>query len=180
MTGNSLIEMKKLFFDRPGMIKHKDRATTRFLVKAGAFVRRSARSAIRKSKKSSAPGQPPRDKTKRLKGSILFGLDTVRGRPSVLIGPTKLDSKNKNVRAVRNPISEILEKGGEVEVHEEQHRDGTWHQIRERRMPLFLSANMQTRWRRVTVQARPYMLPALRSNQAKFPGLWRGQFKKGK
>jgi hypothetical protein len=172
----SLIEMKQLFFDRPGMTKNMDRAKLRFLSKAGAYVRRSARSSIRQSKKTSEPGRPPKGKTKRLKDSIFFGLD----KKSVVIGPIKLESKNRNVRTFGPPVSEILERGGEVEVHEIQGRDGTWSQIRERSVPLSLSPDRATRWRKVKVAARPFMVPALRANQSKFPGLLKGQFKKGR
>jgi len=179
MTGKSLIEMKKLFFDRKTMIKSMDRAHMRFLAKAGAFVRRSARSSIKQSKKTSEPGKPPKGKTKRLKGSILFGVDQSGRKPSVVIGPVKLESENKVIRSLGPPISEILERGGQIEIHEQQRSDGTWVQMRQRQEPMGLSGKTQQRWRRVTVQQRPYMLPALRENQGKFPGLWRGQFKKG-
>jgi len=169
----SLVEIKKIFFDRPGLNKTMSRARLQFLSKAGAFVRRSARSSIRQSKKTSEPGQPPKGKTKRLKESIFFGLE----KNSVVIGPVKLESANKHVRTLGPPVSEVLERGGEIEVHEYQDRSGSWVQIRgssERR----LIGSRPTRWRKVKVSARPFMVPALRANQSKFPGLWRGLFKK--
>lgn len=47
------------FFDRKAVLAAVDKATLRVLSKFGAFVRRRAKSSIRKRKKASPPGQPP-------------------------------------------------------------------------------------------------------------------------
>jgi hypothetical protein len=63
-----------------------DKSERKLLSKAGAFVRRSARSSIRKRKRASAPGKPPSSHTGEYKRSILFGYD--KANRSVVIGPS--------------------------------------------------------------------------------------------
>lgn len=74
------------FFDTKEVIEALDKAEARQLSKAGAFVRRRARSSIRKRKGISKPGKPPTNQTGRYKSSILFGYD--RNASSVVIGPS--------------------------------------------------------------------------------------------
>lgn len=55
------------------------------LMKFGAYVRHTARRSIRKSKKSSPPGKPPRGHTGQLKKMIMFAYDPML--QGVWIGP---------------------------------------------------------------------------------------------
>ena len=57
------------------------------LRRAGAYVRKSARNAVFKSKRASEKGTPPHTRRGLLKRSILFGVD--KSRMSVVIGPAK-------------------------------------------------------------------------------------------
>jgi len=50
---------KQMFFDTKAVMRATDKATRRVLSKFGAFVRRSARSSIRKRKRTSAPASRP-------------------------------------------------------------------------------------------------------------------------
>lgn len=179
MTQKKLIEVKKLSFNRARMVRTMGQAKTEFHHRAGAMVRNKARSLIRQGLGTSQPGEPPRGKTKRLKSSILFDVDESSRKPSVLIGPKILESHSPSIRSVDGPASKILEHGGKVEVREERISGGKWQRVGLRRPPMSLSAGAVTRWRRVTVKRRPYMLPALRATESRFPGLWRGIFKKG-
>lgn len=97
-------EFKQLFFDRQAVISKVDAATRRVLSKFGAFVRRSAKSSIRKRKKAAPPGQPPSSHTGLLKKFIFFGYDAAR--QSVVIGPTRLNQKG------RGEAPPLLEYGG--------------------------------------------------------------------
>lgn len=99
-------EIKKLFFDRQAVISKVDAATRRVLSKFGAFVRRSAKSSIRKRKKPAPPGQPPSSHTGLLKKFIFFGYDA--DRRSVVIGPTRLNQKG------RGEAPPLLEYGGKA------------------------------------------------------------------
>jgi len=55
------------------------------LMRFGAYVRQTARRSIRKSKKSSQPGKPPKAHTGHLKKMIMFAYDPFR--QGVWIGP---------------------------------------------------------------------------------------------
>ncbi|GIW81494.1 MAG: hypothetical protein KatS3mg105_3301 [Gemmatales bacterium] len=113
---------KSLFFDRKKVIDAVDRATRRNLSKFGAFVRRRARSSIRKRKRGvSSPGNPPFSHTGLLKNFIFFAYQP--DRRSVIIGPAKLNK--------RGDIPHILEFGGNQTVF--NRRDNT-------RMRVFIQA----------------------------------------
>ena len=99
-------EIKRMFFDRQAVISKVDAATRRVLSKFGAFVRRSAKSSIRKRKKAAPPGQPPSSHTGLLKKFIFFGYDA--DRRSVVIGPTRLNQKG------RGEAPPLLEYGGKA------------------------------------------------------------------
>ena len=86
-------DIKRMFFDRQAVISKVDAATRRVLSRFGAFVRRSAKSSIRKRKKAAPPGQPPSSHTGLLKKFIFFGYDA--DRRSVVIGPTRLNQKGR-------------------------------------------------------------------------------------
>jgi hypothetical protein len=99
-------EIKRMFFDRQAVISKVDAATRRVLSRFGAFVRRSAKSSIRKRKKPAPPGQPPSSHTGLLKKFIFFGYDAAR--QSVVIGPTRLNQKG------RGEAPPLLEYGGKA------------------------------------------------------------------
>lgn len=97
-------EVTQLFFDKPAVRSKVDAATRRVLSKFGAFVRRSARSSIRKRKKASQPGQPPSSHAGLLKRFIFFGYDP--RQESVVIGPVQL------TQGSRGEAPSLLEYGG--------------------------------------------------------------------
>jgi len=99
-------DIKRMFFDRQAVISKVDAATRRVLSRFGAFVRRSAKSSIRKRKKAAPPGQPPSSHTGLLKKFIFFGYDA--DRRSVVIGPTRLNQKG------RGEAPPLLEYGGKT------------------------------------------------------------------
>ena len=99
-------DIKRMFFDRQAVISKVDAATRRVLSRFGAFVRRSAKSSIRKRKKAAPPGQPPSSHTGLLKKFIFFGYDAAR--QSVVIGPTRLNQKG------RGEAPPLLEYGGKA------------------------------------------------------------------
>ena len=97
-------EVKQLFFDSPKVVRAVDRTTRRVLSKFGAFVRRTARSSIRKRKRTSEPGSPPSSHTGLLKRFIFFGYDAQKR--SVVIGPERLTQRG------RGEAPHLLEYGG--------------------------------------------------------------------
>ena len=104
MIGMRINEAKSLFFDRQAVSSAVSRAERRVLSKFGAFVRRGARSSIRKRKSISKPGSPPSSHTGLLRDFIFFVYETQRSR--VVIGPVQLN------RGTDAPA--ILEYGGQV------------------------------------------------------------------
>jgi len=97
-------EMTQLFFDSKKVRRSVDRTTRRVLSKFGAFVRRTARSSIRKRKKASPPGSPPSSHIGLLKKFIWFGYEPAKR--SVVIGPARLS------QAGRGEAPSLLEYGG--------------------------------------------------------------------
>ena len=104
MIGMKLNQAKGLFFDQPAVINAVDRAERRVLSRFGAFVRRGARSSIRKRKATSQPGSPPSSHVGLLKRNIFFVYEPQRS--NVVIGPILL---NKGTDAPA-----LLEHGGSV------------------------------------------------------------------
>jgi hypothetical protein len=101
-----MIRMKPgiLFFDSKAVARKVDTATRRVLSRFGAFVRRTARSSIRKRKRTSQPGSPPSSHTGLLKKFIFFGYEPAR--KSVVIGPVRLSQNG------RGEAPHLLEYGG--------------------------------------------------------------------
>ena len=98
------MKFKRMFFTSKAVLSATDRATRRVLSRFGAYVRRAAKSSIRKRKAISAPGKPPSSHTGLLKRFILFGYDPTRR--SVVIGPLRLTRGN------RCDAPRALEEGG--------------------------------------------------------------------
>ena len=139
---------KDSFFDRQAVIDAVGRANAKNLSKAGAYVRRAARSSLRRRKQVSAPGSPPSVHTDHpfatLK-NIWFGLD--RRRATAVVGPVRLNGSTM-FGSSRSTVPELHEFGGSAEIVKRKKR------------------------KRVVYVPRPFMGPALRKELPKLPGLW--------
>lgn len=144
---------KDSFFDRQAVIDAVGRANAKNLSKAGAYVRRAARSSLRRRKKSSAPGNPPSIHTDHpfatLK-NIWFGFD--RQRESVVVGPVRLNRSSLD-GSNRSTVPELQELGGSAFIIKRKKR------------------------KRIQYAARPFMGPALQKELPKLPGLWANSVK---
>lgn len=100
------MRIKDMFFDRHVVIAAVDNAKRKVLSKAGAFIRTTARTSIRKRKGTAPPGKPPYSHEGSLRKLILFGYD--RASDSVVVGP---------VGFARSTAPRALEHGGETVVH---------------------------------------------------------------
>lgn len=138
------LRIKNLFFDRTIVLRAVDKAKREALSKAGAFIRQTARTSIRKRKGTSQPGRPPYSHTGLLRRWILFGYD--RSNDSVVVGP---------VGFKRSKAPNVLEFGGVTD------RPRSWRRKRS------LS-------RKLRVRARPFMGPALEKERDKLPAMWAG------
>lgn len=137
-------EIKQLFFDTPKVVRAVDKTTRRVLSKFGAFVRRTARSSIRKRKRTSEPGSPPSSHTGLLKRFIFFGYDAQKR--SVVIGPERLTQRG------RGEAPHLLEYGGKTTLKRRGKARGR---------------------KRTTYKARPYMGPAFEKEQPKLAAMRR-------
>ena len=102
MIGVSIKQAKGLFFDQAKVGRAMSKAERRVLSKFGAYIRRTAKSSIRKRKRVSQVGSPPSSHTGLLKKFIFFLYEPERR--SVIIGPVLL---GKGTDAPR-----LLEHGG--------------------------------------------------------------------
>lgn len=145
------------FYDRRPVQSAQSRAKLRVGSRFGAFVRRSARSSIRRRLDSSRPGSPPTNVTGLLRRLIFFSYD--RDIDGPVIGPT---------RAGRSQFgrtgAEVLEFGGPAQVTRFR-RDGWTDQG---------SPRYQRVTTRFNVAARPFMLPALQRESKRLPSMWTG------
>jgi hypothetical protein len=116
----ALFRVKSMFFDARPVLDAADRAARKVLSRFGAFVRRRAKSSIKKAPKKaktalkrglllsgegqfiSGPGQPPVGHVGTLRDAILFSYDP--GNKSVVIGPVPFQGSGRGARA--------LEEGG--------------------------------------------------------------------
>lgn len=162
-----LKQAKSAFFDRDSVKKKLDMGMRRVLSRAGAFVRRRAKSSIRKRKKASPPGSPPSSHTGVLKDFIFFAYDDAN--KSVVIGPTKTNQKNAFGRGGKT-VPGVLETGGIVGMHEHLVESGKYKgqwirsDLRYRRAgPLRSMVGRDRRIRNAMYEPRPYMGPAGRS-----------------
>ncbi len=148
MFGLKLNEAKSMFFDSRKVLSSTDKTKRRILSKFGAYVRRTARSSIRKRKKVSPPGKPPTNRTGFLKRFIYFGYDTAH--QSVVIGPVRLNSKVGDA-------PQALELGGKSTV--------------------VSGLKKKRKKKTISIAARPFIRPAMEKELPKLPQMWRGSIK---
>jgi hypothetical protein len=164
------MQMTEFFFDRQAVIDRLRAANRKALSKAGAFIRRRARSSLRRRKNPSPPGSPPSvhtsDRVATLK-NILFVYEP--NSQSLVVGPVKL-----NQRAVLGPeltdatVPQIQEFGASVKVREVQ-RGGKW-----RSGVRHVRSGEAVRTRIVKYAPRPFMGPALEAEKDNIPEAWAG------
>jgi hypothetical protein len=168
------------FFDRRKVISALEKGKRAALSKAGAFVMRRARSSIRVRRKPSKPGSPPSHHSE--KGSL--SLKTIwfyydDRRDSVVVGPIKF---NQKISAVQPSLTlpSLMEYGGTATISEYRWVvDATgwnskWRRINMRRKPRTDNPRLrlETRNRKATYPARPFMAPALAAEAPNFPDLF--------
>lgn len=141
----------KVQSNRRAMLSAAQRASARVLRRFGAYVRTTASRSIRKKKRESQPGEPPRSVLGTLKRFTLFDYDPAE--QSVVIGAALLPGKKD--------AAEVLEHGGRTT------RTITRWRGRARK--------------RETVAAkyepRPFVRPALEKRLPELPQLWKDAFK---
>lgn len=123
----------------------------RALIRQAAFIRKVAKSSIRKpkgTKTQSDPGNPPYSHTGLLRQHIYFDADRVAG--AVLVGPAKLN----NVRQFQAPPPQVLEEGGVIKGQ------------------FVRSSSPSARRYETRIAPRPYMRPAFEKSQKRLKDFW--------
>lgn len=167
-------DMRHAFFDRQAVKRAVDKSARRPLNRIGGMVRMTARRSIRPARRkklaeynryqlseyrwrqriglkprklyqASDPGDPPRSRTGVLRRNIYYAYDSYR--QSVVVGPARLS----RVRHLDNS-PEILEKGGVATIK---------------------CGPKRRTVKRVRIERRPYMKPALTKNLPKINGMLR-------
>ena len=77
----------RIEFDSNAVRNAVKKSSPKPLSRAGAYIRKSARNAVSRSKNSSSPGSPPHTRRGLLKRSIRFGVE--RQRMTVVVGPAE-------------------------------------------------------------------------------------------
>lgn len=144
MIGLRIDNIKGLFFDSKKVQAATSKAERRVLSRFGAYVRRGARSSIRRRKKTSRPGRPPSSHTGLLKRFIFFAYEPEHR--SVVIGPIRLGRKTGEALPA-------LEQGG--------------------RSRVVSGRGDRRRVRVVAIRPRPFMGPAFEREKPKLPAIWR-------
>jgi len=147
------MKVTALFFDRPKVQRAVDRERRRALSKAGAFIRQRAKTSMRRRRGSSAPGSPPHAHEGSLRRLLFFAYDP--GADSVVVGP---------VGFRRSDAPNTLEFGGATTVTRRRTREGGRRVVESRR---------------VRIEARPYMGPALRKELPNLPKAWASSVRGG-
>lgn len=164
----------RAFFDSAAVMSRVAPAKRKVLSKGGAYIRQTARGSIRKGKKPSRPGQPPRNQSGILKRFLFFAYDFAA--ESVTVGPAKTNQVflSDDGKPVSGTVPGILEAGGAITVIESRNPwTGKWNRADLRYKTGKGQGGWERRTRRVPVEARPFMAPALAKNQSKLAAMWR-------
>ena len=190
----------RMYFDRNAVVNAVGLAAANALCKAGAYIRQSAKSSIRKRKRASRPGEAPSSHVGTLRNRIQFAYDPPTR--SVVIGPTPIGpvgvvpptleyggtvSKRRNIRRKKRML------GGAGEIRIDGPACRTTKKNREGKSVTY--ARLQTAGQvdranrlneelygpeflaAVQIAPRPYMGPALKKEMPKLPTLWAGSVK---
>ena len=96
--------------DIPTLHRALEKSALIGLRRLGAFARTVARRSMRKRKKASKPGAPPRVITGKLKKGIFFAID--KRNLSVAVGPMKINRAGGKSIASGGEVPRVLEEGG--------------------------------------------------------------------
>ena len=158
-----------IFFDRPAIKRAVNKAQRSVLSRAGAFIRQTAKTSLRKRKGTAPPGGAPYSHTGLLRKFLLFGYDP--RSESVVVGPGKL--------AKPGSAPHTLEYGGTTRAT----RNMVFHSGPVGRGAKGEFTKGKRRWIKkgtiMKVAARPFMGPAMAKELPNFPSLWRNSIRSG-
>lgn len=116
--------VKQYFFDRKAVIDAIGIAEARNLAKIGAFIRRRARSLLRRRKTTASAGQPPHVHAEgnyaTLK-NIQFSYE--KSRHAMVVGPIKIVSRASEIEGTATTVPQLMEFGGSIVALEERYKN---------------------------------------------------------
>jgi len=182
---DTLFKFQAGFFNRGAVVKNLTKQERAVMSRFGAFVRTRAQSSmlrhvvqrsfgvkskVTSRKGVSRPGEPPYVHQGTLVKFLFFAYDATTH--SVVIGPSATNQVffDKAGRPVTGTVPGVLERGGQITILERQRRSGEWVRadLRSRRR----WGHLPTRYRTVSIAARPYMRPAMFAELPKFAPLF--------
>lgn len=136
---------------------------------AQAVAERAKASIVRRNRPSQ-PGETPTDRTGRLRRLIQFAWDDAQG--VALAGPALAPSSRPggDGNPVGSTIPAVLEHGGQIRNVEVRTRRGWVNDTQRLRR---IAPRAERRTRTVSVDARPYMAPAMEAEMHRFPEQFR-------
>jgi hypothetical protein len=152
--GMRLEAAKRFLFDPTKVLDRAERAELSALAKFGAYVRRRAKSSIRKRRRSAEPGSPPSSHVGWIRDFLFFFVG--RKKKDVVIGPILLNS----VSSESDRAPELLEKGGDAVRRRYDAKRRTYGSMR-----------------RLRYRGNPFMVPAFNAELPNAPEPFRGQVK---
>lgn len=176
---NVTFKVREAFFDRPKVIASLKKAKRKALSKAGAFVRRRARSSMRRRKSASPAGSPPsaHSNGNSLK-TILFAFQPQS--ESTIVGPVQFNQVNFTIESVASTVPGLHERGETAIIHEYRYQpiegesDVQWRRVDgSNRYGPREGYRLQTRRRTARYPKRPFMRPALEAEAPNFPELFK-------
>lgn len=176
---NVTFKVKEAFFDRPKVIASLKKAKRKALSKAGAFVRRRARSSMRRRKGASPAGSPPsaHSNGNSLK-TILFAFQPQS--ESTIVGPVQFNQVNFTVESVTSTVPGLHERGETAIIREYRYQpidgesDVQWRRVNgRRRYGPREGYKLETRRKTARYPKRPFMRPALEAEAPNFLELFK-------
>lgn len=151
-------QVSQYFVDKPAVNRAIERSIKRPLVRAGAYIRRAARQSMKRRKRPSTPGMPPHwhSPEPNLR-TVWFAWDPFKD--TVVVGPVLF----RRAKDGGGHVPPLHEKGGVKIIRRKAYWFGG-SRFKKQKIP-------------IRYPKRPFMVPALRREAPKFPGLWENSVK---
>lgn len=162
-------DVRDLFFDRERIRVRLDAQKRKRLSKAGAYVRRTARTLLRRQTPRPAPQPPATHSPEPNLRTVLFAYDP--HAETVVAGPVRLRKRLK--KSTQPTVPALLEHGGSSEVTEYAEEHTLQWKPAAQFFPRTSRRKFAVRRRMAVYEPRPFMGPALSHNQDQFPELFR-------
>jgi hypothetical protein len=173
--------IKRQFFEIDKITKQVKRAKDRRLNQVGGYIRKTARSLLKRAEGSSKPGRPPhihsgKRGAKGADAGLKFILYGKRREGSIIVGPVGFNRPLEiNGVITTGGVPDLMEHGGEAKIREKK-VGRNWHRYGPKSRP---RPGQQTRVRVARYAPRPTMGLALQAAVRAAPQLFEGMVSDG-